>query len=138
MRKKQALRRLAKATAFALCLSPPIAQAEEAFVCRDDNGNVGILRIDLARKTVVLTSGRSPGRCAETFVDGAYSEPYSAPPGNTCFFVLLGQQPLHQFVNVRGNVVVWGVSNGSETTSNNLDMDSGLMDDGSVCHRAHS
>lgn len=129
----------ANCTALMVALSFVSSGARaETYICQDENGKREVVKTDIPRKTVSLSSAG----CTITFHDGITS---TIGEGASCMF-LVGDDPVRQFVTLRNRAIVFGVHGPNGTVTYTLDMDSGLLDMNSTagssaedeCHRPHA
>jgi len=134
------------AIALVAGLSPVVARAaDDVFICRDEHGVREDVRMNVAQRKVTLITGQSPGRCIATYVDGVFGPIFTAPDGESCFYVIMGGSDrdsyARQYVTIRGNIVSWGAKNDNGTTIPiSLDRQSGVLEySGHMdeCHRPH-
>jgi hypothetical protein len=135
--------KLASITTAVVIGALPLAAnaAERLWVCRDDNGKITYLTIDLAERHVTLLSGRSPGRCKIELRDGVSAYPYGAPPGEYCIYEMLtDHEAARQFVRSDGRTVTFGITGSQGTSTYRFDPETGILDSGEdteECHRPH-
>lgn len=143
------LMRAFKRAALLACLCPASAlAAEDVYLCQDDKGVPENVRVDYSHKRVTMFSGRSPGQCAFTFTDGAVGPSMTAPPGNSCIWLILSpdQPSLPQYVRFEGDDILFGANAGDHgSISGRLNTRTGILDvttpnstSMDECHRAHA